>query len=255
MYNLYIFEDESSYSDKIVAILKEFENNTTDFSICKCIAVNRSFLEAFESIEMTMDRKNIYILDITLDDTVNGFQIAQKIRTFDADGYIIFLTSRAELTGNVFEYHLKPLNFIIKFSSSCKEQLYDSLKQIVFEQTLLEETTHNSNTNTPVESLSYTYKNMLYKINYDDILYIETHGLKRYLNIHTASDIYNCPMSLKEMLNVLPKHFMRCHKSYILNTTHISKLDLSPPQCNAYLSDNKQCPVSKVYVRPILETL
>lgn len=45
---------------------------------------------------------------------MNGFELAQEIRKFDPRGFIIFITTHAELSYMTFTYKVEALDYIIK---------------------------------------------------------------------------------------------------------------------------------------------
>ena len=66
----------------------------------------------------------------------------------------------------------------------------------------------------------------LYKINYDDLLYIE--GQHEYVTFHTTQRRITALFALKDLEELLPKNrFVRVHKSYIVSFKHIQDLDKS----------------------------
>ena len=66
----------------------------------------------------------------------------------------------------------------------------------------------------------------LYKINYDDLLFIE--GQHEYVTFHTTQRRITALFALKDLEEMLPKErFVRVHKSYIVSFKHIQDLDKS----------------------------
>ncbi len=64
----------------------------------------------------------------------------------------------------------------------------------------------------------------LYKINYEDLLYIE--GQKAYVTFHTKKKNITALASLRDLEEQLPSsHFMRIHKSYIVSIHEIESLE------------------------------
>lgn len=56
----------------------------------------------------------LYFLDIDLGQPdMNGFELAQEIRKFDPRGFIIFITTHAELSYMTFTYKVEALDYII----------------------------------------------------------------------------------------------------------------------------------------------
>jgi len=64
----------------------------------------------------------------------------------------------------------------------------------------------------------------LYKINYEDLLYME--GQKAYVTFHTKKRNITALASLRDLEEQLPSsHFMRIHKSYIVSIHEIESLE------------------------------
>ncbi|WP_144281449.1 LytR/AlgR family response regulator transcription factor [Chryseobacterium echinoideorum] len=61
-----------------------------------------------------------------------------------------------------------------------------------------------------------------HKIIFEDILYVES--IKDYVNIKTETQEYIILDTLKSMELQLPEHFVRIHKSFIINLNHIKSL-------------------------------
>lgn len=66
-------------------------------------------------------------------------------------------------------------------------------------------------------------KNNVFFIHLDDIWYIEKFGNKTI--IKTKYDEFETRISLKSLIDVLPRHYVRSNRSYIINTKAISKLE------------------------------
>ena len=80
-----------------------------------------------------------------------------------------------------------------------------------------------------------------YKVSYNDILYIE--GLKEYVSYYTKDQRIIVLQSLKSLEESLPdEHFIRIHKSYIINKMHVRAMD-----GNQVEIVDKKIPVGKSY--------
>lgn len=86
-----------------------------------------------------------------------------------------------------------------------------------------------------------------YKINFDDIKYIE--GQKAYVSFHTNKKRITALASLKELEESLPKDkFIRIHKSYIVAIREILSLEGNTIEVN-----NMDLPVGKMYKDEVLK--
>ncbi len=87
------------------------------------------------------------------------------------------------------------------------------------------------------------------KINFSDIRYIE--GLKDYIQIHLKSTHKAAVVrqSIKHINDLLPPHFKRVHKSFLINTREITSI-----RKNSVLIGESEIPVSEMY-REVIDRL
>ncbi|MBR4027560.1 MAG: response regulator transcription factor [Lachnospiraceae bacterium] len=149
------------------------------------------------------DESMLYILDIELN-TMNGIDVAKKIRSRGYKGNILFLTAFREY---VFHgYDVKALHYLLKPVSS--EILHKCLDD-VYEQFY-------------GNSFIYRDGSNIVQIPFYHILSFSI--VKHYVDITTTDNVYACRLSLKNILVHLPKEFIQCHRSYIINLRHIRKI-------------------------------
>lgn len=137
-------------------------------------------------------------------DYLNGIHICSTLRENGFNGDIIFLTAFREY---VFEgYNVQALNYLLKPIS--EEAVVKCLNKFV-----------------SLHFLDYYYfhKNTdIIQIPFNDIISISRAGHE--CLIQTMSDIYTERFALKDYKTRLPKQFMRCHKSCIINLNHVVSL-------------------------------
>ena len=89
----------------------------------------------------------------------------------------------------------------------------------------------------------------LYKVNYDDLLFIE--GQHEYVTFHTKAKRITALYSLKNLEDTLPKdRFVRVHKSFIVSIKNIEDID----KTNVSVAGNK-IPVGASYRDALIERL
>jgi DNA-binding LytR/AlgR family response regulator len=82
---------------------------------------------------------------------------------------------------------------------------------------------------------------MMHKVNFSEIVFIE--GCRNYVKIHTQGTIYMSLTNMKDLEDILPgDHFIRIHKSFIVNVDRIN-----------LLSKNEVC-INKQQCFPVGET-
>ncbi|AFS77144.1 two-component signal transduction response regulator, LytTR family [Gottschalkia acidurici 9a] len=180
--------------------------------------------ELLKSYEKDID---IILLDILMD-KLTGMDVARKIREFDNEVEIIFITSLVDYIQDGYEvrayrYLLKPINKkeLKKHMLSCISEIIKNRENYIFVQE----------------------KGEMHKILVDDITYIEI--LRKDMTINTVKTKYKLKMTLKSMEKNLSKYnFFRCHKSYLVNMKHIQNL-----KQDSVIVNNEEVPVSRHRMR------
>lgn len=89
------------------------------------------------------------------------------------------------------------------------------------------------------------------KVNYSSILYLE--ATNKMLRVRLDSVEYSIYGSLEKLEKELPEVFVRCHRSYIVNTGYISKVRYSENYIQ--LKNQVQIPMSRSHKQVIKEVL
>lgn len=169
--------------------------------------IESSFTNPNELLSYTNSNDiDILFLDIDLKSDINGIEAASKFRETNKSAYIIFLTAHFEYAMlaykvKTFDYLLKPFS-VLKLEETVLRLYEDALKN---KQTYIK------------------FGNGKYIIRQSDIFYIEKDKSKSI--IHTAQSDIEVYASFNNLSSCLPENFIRCHKSYIVNTNNISKID------------------------------
>lgn len=165
------------------------------------------FKSGEELIANYPQKLDILFLDIQMKE-INGMDAAKKIRTFDNNVEIIFITGIWDYVQEGYEvrayrYIIKPIDF-----NSFKTQLNLCIKEI-------------ENQKRP--SIVVTYKGEVNKIDIGSIVYIETDN--RNTLIHTKEKSYRSNMGISKLEKYLEgSTFFRCHNSFLINLEYINKI-------------------------------
>lgn len=148
---------------------------------------------------------DIFILDIQMDN-INGMDLARKIREIDNNkSEIIFTTSLIEYIQEGYEvrayrYLLKPIQY-----DEFKKHILSCVRDVI---------------NKKDKYILCENKNETYKINIEDITYIEVQ--RKDLTIHTEKKLYQIKMPMEKIEKELEGHnFYRCHKSFLVNINYV----------------------------------
>ena len=224
---------------------------------------------AFEAFSFCKEHPvDIVLLDIHMPD-LNGIELARTLKSVPS---IIFTTAYSEYALESYEvsavdYLLKPIA-LPRFMQAI-EKAIARLKGLATPSAATEAATpqtsqtlqtlqapqpplHPSSPlftplNPPYLMVKADYK--LYKINFDDIHYIE--GQHEYVSFYTKDKRVTALYSLKALEDQLPRDkFIRVHKSYIVNIDHISEIE----QVSLTVAGHK-VPIGGSYRDSLLERL
>lgn len=180
---------------------------------------------------------DILLLDIQMPD-VSGIEMLKLINNKPS---VILTTAYSEYAVDAFslgvvDYLLKPFDYL-RFLQAIN-------KAVSLRSNIQEYTSESSNDYMMVKA---DYK--LYKVNYDDLLFIE--GQHEYVTFHTTTKRITALYSLRYLEEILPKDkFVRTHKSYIASIKNIEDID----KTNVTVSGNK-LPIGASYRDALIERM
>ena len=228
MLNFVLCDDNLNIVNKLKEMLEIlFIKNDIDAKVGLSTNNPQSVLQ-YES-QNTVD---VLLLDINLNSQMSGIDVAQQIRKTNKQVYIIFLTGHLEYS--LIAYSVKTFDYLPK--PITLERLEITLNR------LLEDISNNSSS----QFIQLDKKTIL---NEDDIHYIKKDGMK--LVFCSNSGNYETYNSFRKIEPRLPPHFIRCHKSYIVNRNHIANIHINE---NRIVFHNQlSCEIGPKYKQKILE--
>lgn len=168
--------------------------------------------------ELRNNEIDILFLDIEMPD-ISGLDF---LKTLNPQPYVILTTAYREyaLEGyeyNVVDYLLKPFSFD-RFLKAVNKAVDRAQKEKPAEAN---QSTANENKE---DYLTIRADRKLYKIHYDDLIYIE--GQRAYVTFHTRQKNITALIALKDLETQLPAdRFIRIHKSFIVSVRHMESLE------------------------------
>ena len=155
---------------------------------------------------------------------------ARKIREFDQNLEIIFMTSFSEFMQEGYEvkayrYILKPIN-----ERKISKNILPCIDEVMKKKN---------------NYLTIKVKNYIDRIKIDSIVYIET--ARPNILIYTYDNTYSTKMSISKIEKILSEYgFFRCHNSYIVNLKLIESMN-----GNTVVVKGKNIPISKYRVKDL----
>lgn len=253
MYKVLIVDDEFLARK----LLQDYVNKVPDLELAGTAQ------NAFEAYSFCKDHHvDILLLDIHMPD-LNGVELARTLKNIPA---VIFTTAYSEYALESYEvaavdYLLKPIALprfiqaiekaIIKLRGAESVSTSDAAGTKHNPDTSSSDTPKASEPSKPSDAsylmVKADYK--LYKINFDDLFYIE--GQHEYVSFYTKAKRITALYSLKSLEEQLPKDkFVRVHKSYIVSIANISEIE----QLSVTVAGQK-IPIGGSYREALLERL
>lgn len=200
MLSIAVCEDENYFSDHICSLLDCYLMENDLKATIKSYSDGEKFLAA--------DRNpDIILMDIQLPGT-NGMEIIRRLRERGCRGQVIFITAYEEYVFQAFDvdaihYILKPVE---------KDKFFSAMEKAVRRTGA-----HNN------KALLLMKNDLNAKIFTKDILYCEVYDHKIFLD--TIYGRFSYTGTLDSLEKQLGSDFFRCHRSYIVNMSHVLDRD------------------------------
>jgi len=188
---------------------------------------------------------SIYVLEAVYNlSEYDGIQLAKTVREKDRDSYIVFCTAHAEYIYKVMTGLIKPSGFLIKQGNTVKVEELNNIIGDIYRDYLnffaKNEDVLNINIGTEI-----------YRISYNHIVYLESFQKKIY--VHTDNQRIGYYDSLSSLEEKLGDNFVRCHKSYIINTDKVVRISFSDMKIE--MSNGAEIDISRTFKNTLKEKL
>ncbi len=213
MLNFIVCEDDKKFQTELIEQIHQY---MMKFNIDYNVYPLQDYGSDFERIAKEEIGFKVYLFDIKTENGT-GIDATRYIRETIKDriSQIIIITNFNEYRYDALGNRLEVLDFISKVDD-CKNRVEKALELSVEKY------------QTPQNSIIYKYNDMIRRIEFNKILYIEKEkGCKR-CNIYTIDDEpVKIPMSLVEVEKKLDaKKFIQIHRGIIVNIEKIDTYDI-----------------------------
>jgi len=226
LYRIAICEDEEVFRSELSKICSEISAKLDIESGIFVFESGESFWQEFAS----GSRYDLLLLDILMDN-INGVDLARKIREYDSDSAIIFITSEPDYA--LQGYDVNALHYLLKPPDpDVLERLIASDYQRRFK----------------CNFLVFKSGSQIMRIPIENIICLETVG--RRVEISLLDKTVEYPGKLSELIDH-KEQLIRCHKAYAVNIASIRELTRS----DAIAMNGKTIPVSRTYLKDVQKAL
>lgn len=209
--NIIIIEDEA-----IIALGIKLQLEKLGYNVVGVFYDKETFFEKHEVI-----LADIYFVDILFQKSPDGYEIANFINSQIKKPYI-FLTSLVDNATLKEAKKLNPWGYIVKPFKS--EDLVAAI-ELIDEQELKKEQISNPQEVKISDAIFYKDKGVFKRINIEKILYLKSEG--NYVEIFQKEKKHLIRITLQQILNELPTNFIRCHRSYAINSLKVEEVKQS----------------------------
>lgn len=214
--NIAICDDDLLQLEYICSLVKKW-------SSCKNEQNKISLFKSAEELlfSYTPGCFDILLLDIQMEGE-NGISLAKRIRSFNDDSVIIFITAVSDYVFDGYDvgavqYLLKPVNAVKLFDC-----LNASHKKSTLQKRMILESEQGSTA-----------------VAVDDIIFIEAFSHKTRVVLNDRELFIN--ESIGSIENRLGSDFYKCHRSYIVNIKHICSIK----KYDAVMDNGSSIPISR----------
>lgn len=174
-------------------------NCMQDVELCEYSAAEELFAER--------RLPDLLFLDIYMD-RLDGMKAARQLLQKGYEGGLVFITSATEFAAE--SYEVNALDYLVK------PYPYER-----FQQTMRK---CSASLKTALSSVSIPSGRQKMKVFLRDLIYVETGN--HCMLFHTRREIIKSPLSMEQSVQLLSDSpdFIRCHRSYIINLSHVEQV-------------------------------
>lgn len=170
---------------------------------------------------------DLYLLDIFLEDSLDGIELARRIRSQDSEAVICFVSTSDAFYRDA--YDLYAMQYLIK---PVREEGMRQLLERLARRTERERS----------QRLVYKWRSQSGSIPYDKILFIDSKEHTLFIHCVDGS-VQECKGKMDDLdIQICGEVFCRCHQSFIANMYHVDRLS-----GNVLILGDNGIPISRRY--------
>ena len=190
------------------------------------------------------DVSGLYFLDVDLKSHINGIKLAELIREYDPRGFIVFVTTHAEMSYLTFMYKVEAMDYIIKDN-------YDNVKERIHQCIANANKKYSSKATNVQKNFTIKVNDRIITIEYNKILFLETSINILKVVLHAIDRQVEFYAKMKDVEDKLDERFYRCHRSFLVNKDLIEEIDMSNRIIK--MVNGEECLVSKRLVKNLIK--
>lgn len=186
----------------------------------------------------------LYFLDVDLKSNINGIKLAELIREYDPRGFIVFVTTHAEMSYLTFIYKVEAMDYIIKDN-------YQNVNDRIHQCIINAHKKYTSNATALQKNFNIKAKDKIINVEYNKILFFETSTIIHKVILHAVDRQIEFYSNMKNIEEKLDDRFYRCHRSFLVNKDNIKEIDISNKVIK--MINDETCQASTRLIKGLLE--
>lgn len=241
MFKIFICEDNSNERKSIENAVSDAVE-TEHFNIETALSTDNPY--KLLSYVKDDSSTGLYFLDVDLNTDINGINLAESIRKYDPRGFIVFVTTHAEMSYLTFIYKVEAMDYIIKDNChNVNRRIHDCIMNAHKKFYLKSKEVS--------ENFTMKVTDKVINVSLDDILFFETSDVIHKIVLHCKNRQIEFYSKMKDIEKQLDSRFYRCHRSYLINKNNIKSIDKD--KRIVYMYNDEQCLVSTRLMKGLLK--
>ena len=180
----------------------------------------QSPIEVKTYLKQFQPKNGIYFLDIDLNHSISGIDLAEMIRKADVQAKIIFVTTHDELAPLTFKRKVEALGFI------AKDQPINTYREEIMELLTTAQDRIDGLKTAQKRNFSFSVGSQTFNIDMEDVLFVAPSNIPHRISLYTTNGQYEFYGKLNELEKRYPNLF-RVNRSCLINPVDIREIDYS----------------------------
>lgn len=215
-YPIILCEDHAVQLNQLETIIKNFILFHTELFQLYLKTTNPIEVEQF--LRKVRPTKGIYILDIDLNHSMNGIDLAEKIRAQDVEAKIIFITTHEEMMPLTIQRRVETLGFVTK------DQPFESYRAEIVELLVLAQKRIDASRNKKNQAFVFSIGSQTFTLDLQEICFVEPSSLPHRLILHTLNGQYEFYEKLTTLENQYPT-LLRISRACLANPLNMREVN------------------------------
>ncbi|GEL66774.1 response regulator transcription factor [Marinilactibacillus psychrotolerans] len=215
-YPIIICEDQLIQLQQIETIIQNFTLFHSD--LFQISLKTQSPDEVENYLKKFKPKQGIYFLDIDLNHTITGIDLAEKIRAQDVQAKIIFITTHDEMIPLTIKRRVETLGFVIK------DQPLDNYRSEIVDLLLLAQKRIDEAKISLNQAFIFSIGSQTFTLDLQDIYFLESSKLPHRLSLYTKNGQYEFYGKLVELEKKYPTLF-KINRSCLVNLINAKEIN------------------------------